>query len=118
MILHNPVINVKQKLSALWVSVMFCYIYGDYFELYVPNKVPDLLNGDNILDTPAKVLIAAMVLAIPATMIALSLLLKAPVSRVLNIIFGTLFTFMMLLIAISSITPWYSFYVFIPLWKA
>jgi len=31
-------INVKIKLSALWASVTFFYIYGDYFELYVPNK--------------------------------------------------------------------------------
>ena len=26
-------INVKIKLSALWVSLMFCYVYGDYFQL-------------------------------------------------------------------------------------
>ncbi len=31
-------VNVKIMLSALWTSVMFCYIYGDYFELYVPKK--------------------------------------------------------------------------------
>ena len=29
-------VNVKIKLSVLWTSVMFCYIYEDYFELYVP----------------------------------------------------------------------------------
>jgi hypothetical protein len=32
-------IHVKLKLSALWASVMFCYIYGDYFELYKPGKL-------------------------------------------------------------------------------
>ncbi len=111
--LENPTINIKIKLSALWTSVLFCYIYGDYFELYVPEKVDSLVNGVNILDSPTKLLIASIVLAIPSVMIALSILLKPKISRWLNIIFGTLFTLMMLLIAINSLTAWYSFYVFL-----
>ena len=47
-------INVRIKLAALWTSVMFCYIYGDYFELYVPKKVEGLLNGHDILNNPMK----------------------------------------------------------------
>jgi hypothetical protein len=31
-------VNIKIKLSALWTSVTLCYLYGDYFELYVPKK--------------------------------------------------------------------------------
>lgn len=110
--LQESKINIKIRLAALWTSVMFCYIYGDYFELYTPSKVDDLLIGNNILDNPIKLLSASVVLAIPALMICLSILLKASISRFLNILFGTLFTLMMTLIAISSITPWYSFYVF------
>jgi len=30
-------VNIKIKLSALWASVTLCYLYGDYFELYVPH---------------------------------------------------------------------------------
>jgi hypothetical protein len=29
-------VHVRLKLFALWSSVMFFYIYGDYFELYTP----------------------------------------------------------------------------------
>lgn len=43
--LEEPQVNVKLKLAALWASVMFCYLYGDYFELYVPEKVDSLLTG-------------------------------------------------------------------------
>ncbi len=111
--LENPTINIKIKLSALWTSVLFCYIYGDYYELYVPEKVNSLVNGVNILDSPTKLLIASIVMAIPSVMIVLSILLKPKISRWLNIIFGTLFTLMMLLIAINSLTAWYSFYVFL-----
>lgn len=27
-------VPVRIKLAALWTSVMFCYIYADYFEMY------------------------------------------------------------------------------------
>jgi hypothetical protein len=94
--LEEPVINIKYKLSALWTSVMFCYIYGDYFELYVPDKVDSLLTGDNVLDSPTNLLIATIILVIPALMVFLSLLLKSKIARVLNLIFGGLFTLMML----------------------
>lgn len=110
--LENPKINIKIKLAALWTSVLFCYVYGDYFELYVPNKVDDLLKGNNILDSPTTLLIASIVMAIPTLMIALSILLKPKINKLLNIIFGTLFTIMMLLIAVNSLTSWYRFYVF------
>ena len=111
--LENPKVNIKIKLAALWTSVLFCYVYGDYFELYVPEKVESLLTGNNILDSPTKLLIASLVLAIPAMMIALSVLLNPKVNRILNVLFGTIFTLMMLFIGITSITPWYSFYVFL-----
>lgn len=114
-VLTEPKINVKIKLAALWTSLMFCYIYGDYFELYVPGKIIDLYNGDNILGSPFKLFIASFLLAIPALMISLSVFLKASVSRILNIVFGILFTAIMIFIGVASITPWYSFYVFLAL---
>tara|TARA_R110000796_G_scaffold104102_1_gene213727 strand:- start:90779 stop:91180 length:402 start_codon:yes stop_codon:yes gene_type:complete len=113
--LENPKVNIKIKLSALWTSVLFCYVYGDYFELYVPKKVEGLVTGENILDSPIKLFIASFVLAIPAIMIALSILLKPKINRVLNILFGTIFTLMMLLIAVNSLTTWYRFYLFLAL---
>ncbi len=113
MTLENRPVNIKIKLSALWTSVLFCYVYGDYFELYTPEKVDSLISGSHLLDSPAKLLIASVVLAIPAVMVALSVLLEPKVNRWLNIIFGLMFTLMMMLIAIGSLTPWYTFYVFL-----
>lgn len=116
--LENPKVNIKIKLALLWSSVLFCYLYGDYFELYVPDKVNGMLTGDSMLDSPAKLLIASLVIAIPAVMVALSILLKPKISRFFNLLFGSLFTLMMLLIGINSLTPWYSFYVFFAFLKA
>jgi Family of unknown function (DUF6326) len=108
-------INVKIKLSALWTGVTLCYLYGDYFELYVPNKVQGLVNGMNLLDSPMKLFAASILLAIPASMVFLSIILKPSINRVLNIVFGLFFTAIMLLIAVTSLTPWRTFYVFLAL---
>ncbi|MEX2513641.1 MAG: DUF6326 family protein [Cyclobacteriaceae bacterium] len=106
-------INVKAKLAALWTSATFCYLYGDYFELYTPDKVNSLINGENVLYSPANLFIASLIMVIPPIMITLSLLLKPRINKWLNIIFGSIFTIMMVLIAVGSLTPWYSFYVFL-----
>lgn len=104
-------INVKLMLSALWASVMFLYIYGDYFELYVPEKVAGLLNGQNILNTPYKLLFATIVLTLPSLMIFLSLLMKPKWNRVLNISIGVFLTIFTLLVGFSSFSEWRIFYV-------
>lgn len=111
--LDNPKTNIKIKLAALWTSVVFCYLYGDYFELYTPDKVDSLVTGTNVLDSPAKLFIASVILAIPSVMVALSILLNPIVNRFLNILFGMVFTLMMILIGVNSLTPWYGFYVFL-----
>ncbi|RED97544.1 DUF6326 family protein [Marinoscillum furvescens] len=111
--LDNPKINIKIKLAALWTSVVFCYLYGDYFELYTPDKVNSLLTGDHVMDSPIKLLIASVTLAIPSLMVALSILLPPKINRLLNVLFGSVFTLMMLLIGIGSFTRWYGFYVFL-----
>ena len=111
--LENPKVNIKIKLAALWASVTLCYLYGDYFELYTPDKVNSLITGDNNLDSPAILLIASIILAIPSVMVAASIFLKPKINRILNILFGTLFTLMMVFIGIISTNEWYLFYVFL-----
>ncbi len=104
-------INVKLVLSALWSSVMFLYIYGDYFELYVPGKVEALLNGQNMLRTPFKLLFATIILTLPSLMISLSLMMRPKWNRFVNISIGLFLTLFTLLIGVSSFTEWKTFYV-------
>jgi NhaP-type Na+/H+ or K+/H+ antiporter len=102
-------VNVKYKLAALWTSVMFCYIYEDYFELYVPKRIEHIVSGESILNTPLKLFSASWVLIIPALMIFLSILLKPKINRLLNIIFGTSYTALMLWIASNYSDKWLIF---------
>lgn len=106
-------INTKIKLSALWASVTLCYLYGDYFELYVPGKTEGLISNDNLLDTPTKLFGATLLLAIPAVMVFLSVFLKPKINRILNMVLGLVFTVIMLSIASTSFTPWRAFYAFL-----
>jgi hypothetical protein len=111
--LENPKVNIKIKLATLWASATFCYLYGDYYELYTPGKINSLITGENILDSPTKLLIASIVMAIPSIMVGASIILNPKINRILNIIFGTLFTLIMLFIGFNSMTEWGSFYVFL-----
>jgi hypothetical protein len=108
--LENTKIDVKIKLSALWASVMFCYIYADYFGLYIPGALQKMLEGKMgpLGPTTQGVLLGtSVVMAIPSVMIFLSVALKANLNRRLNIIVGVLYT------AIILITMWnWAFYVF------
>ncbi len=93
-------IHVKMKISALWASAMFCYIYGDYFWLYAPGKMQGMLEGKMVPLGPATqgvLLFTSALMAIPAVMIFLSLALKANLNRWLNIIIGIIYTVFVLI---------------------
>jgi len=111
--LQDYKINIRLQLSALWTGVMFLYIYGDYFELYVPGKINGLLNGENMLDNPQKLFLTTVVLAIPALLIFLNLMLKSNFVKWINIILGLFFTVFTFLVGISSLSVWKTFYVFL-----
>ena len=119
-------INVKIKLSALWASVVFCYIYADYFGLYEPGKVQSILDGQFFGAGPTTqgvLLGASIMLAIPSVMIFLSVALPPVVNRWLNIVVGALFTAIILKtmwgwnfyrfygvveVALTSLVVWYA----------
>lgn len=111
-VLDDLKIHVKFKLSALWASVMFCYVYGDYFGLYQPGKLRGMLDGrmGPLGPTTQGVLVGTSILmAIPALMVFLSLVLKPNLNRWLNIILGAIFTAIMLITMPGS----WAFYVFL-----
>jgi hypothetical protein len=113
--LEDIKVNIKIKLSALWVSLMLFYIYGDIFSMFVPARLKGLLNGDmgTGATTPYKLLAAAILMAIPALMVFLSLVLKPKVNRIVNIIAGAIYTIIMILVVYISIDPWWIFYIFL-----
>jgi hypothetical protein len=91
--LEDIKINVKLKLATLWASFMFLYIYVDYFALYMPGKVEDILKGRVfVFDiTQGFILFALASVTIPALMIFLSVALPAKVNRWTNIVIAAVY---------------------------
>ena len=110
--LDDPPVHIKLKLSAFWSSLMFCYIYGDYFGLYAPGKMAEMIAGKMGPLGPASagVLIGVSVMmAIPSLMVVLSLILPATANRWLNLTLGLAYAAIM---AVSMPGAW-PFYVFL-----
>jgi len=111
-VLDDLKVHVKIKLSALWASLVLCYLYGDYFGLYQPGKLQGMLEGKMgpLGPTTQGVLLGtAILMAIPSAMVFLSLVLKPSANRGVNIILGVIFTVIML---ITMPGAW-AFYIFL-----
>ncbi|MDZ4054609.1 MAG: DUF6326 family protein [Phenylobacterium sp.] len=91
--LEEMKVSVKLKLAALWASFMFLYIYVDYFHLYMPGSLEDLLaRRVFVFDiTQAYLLVALASVTIPALMIFLFVALSAKVSRWTNMVVATIY---------------------------
>lgn len=92
-VLEDIKVNVKLKLAAAWTSFMFLYIYVDYFHLYMPRSIADLLSGKvfEFEITQAFLLIVLASVTIPALMIFLSVGLPAKICRWTNLIVATIY---------------------------
>ena len=110
-ILEDVNVNVKMKISALWVASMFLFIYVDYFYLRVPGQIEEILAGKMgpYPTTQASLMLAMILMMIPSLMIFLSLTLKAKANRWTNIIVGILY----IVVAIGNVIgeSW-AFYIF------
>lgn len=108
-------INVKFKLSALWASVMFLYVYGDFFTLFLPGRIQNLMNGQSGVGatTPVHLLVFAILMTLPSLMVFLSVALRPAINRPLNIGLGFFYSAIMILIGVTSIDAWHTYYVYL-----
>jgi len=86
-------LRVNMKLAALWASFMFLYIYVDYFHLYMPGSLQDMLAGKVFtFDVSQTFLVISLIsVSIPAIMISLSVILPANANRLTNIIIAAIY---------------------------
>lgn len=86
-------VGLKLKLAALWTSLMFLYIYVDYFHLYMPGMIGDIQTGRVYkFDITQEFLLAALAsVTIPALMIFFSVALPAKVNSRANIIIAAVY---------------------------
>jgi hypothetical protein len=104
--------NTKLKLAAAWTALIALYIYADFLSLYRPGQIDEVRRGvlGPFMVSEATLLVASLIVIIPAVMIVLSLLLSARVNRSLNLVLAILYT----LVNISNLVGegWAYYYLF------
>jgi hypothetical protein len=107
--LQNEKVNVKIILSALWIAVMFIYVYADIKTLFQPEIPEQIISGivAGMTINQSFLFFAAILMSIPALMIFLSLILQPKINRRVNIVVSFL---LIVLIIITRFVPgkiWY-----------
>lgn len=91
--LEDVPVPFRLKLSALWATLMFLYVYVDIFSFYKPGTIDDILVGRvwEFDISQGWALGALILMTIPSLMIFLSLVLPAAATRRANLVVGSLF---------------------------
>jgi hypothetical protein len=83
---------MPQKLSLLWIFIMFNMVFADILSFMYPGALREVLTGyaGSIHVTPGFLLAAAVATEIPIAMIVLSRVLKHGANRWANIVAGVI----------------------------
>ncbi len=86
--------DIKEKLSLLWIFALFNYIYADILSIYEPGIVEELITGSlgGIEFTQELLLGAAVLMETAILMVVLSRVLEYRFNRLANIVFGAVHT--------------------------
>ena len=104
-------INIKFKISALWIAMLFVFAYVDIFAFYRPGIIEGIMAGKVAAFQIDQVFLflTMLYILIPSIMVFLSLVLKPKINRFANIIVGILYIVSILL---SLIGETWAFYIF------
>ena len=79
--------DIKVKLSILWIIVMFNMLFADVLTLYIPENLEEIMTrSTSVQITEGLMLVMAITIEIPIVMIFLSRILKYRANRWANII--------------------------------
>jgi hypothetical protein len=102
-------IDIKTKLSLLWIVVMFTMVFADIVGFMNPGVLRDMMNGAvGFQITQGILLLFAVLLEIPIAMIFLSRVLKHKVNRLVNIVAGIIT--ILFVVGGGSLYPYYVFF--------
>ena len=93
--LDDTKINVKNILAGLWTVLMILFIYADIFSLFRTGQIEKMMSGHMgpFIVSQNSILIASLLMAIPALMIIISLTLKSKLNRYINIVVALIYIF-------------------------
>ncbi len=83
----NTNIDIREKISILWIVVMINMIFADVLSFMLPEFLNDIITGNTPVGITQEILLVfAVILEIPIIMIFLSRVLKDKPNRWANII--------------------------------
>jgi Family of unknown function (DUF6326) len=99
-------VDVKLVLCALWIAMMFVFAYVDIFTFFRADFLKAALDG-KVATTGFEVnqvfLTGSVIyILLPALMVVLSLLLKPPVNRILNIVVSLFYMISIIVVEIGD----------------
>ena len=112
-------IDVRIKLSALWIAEMFCYLFATVWDNYKPGVLEELIAGeiDGIAITQGVLFGNAVMMVIPSVMVFMVLILKPRMNRLANILLSMFFTGVIFITYayyyVSGVNTWAYSYVFV-----
>lgn len=107
--LQDYQINPRLKTAALWVSMLFIFVYVDLFSLFRADVRADIEAGKIFAFTIGQGVMLGMIVyvLVPSLMVFLTLVLPVRVTRVANLVLAVLYA---LTVAGGAIGEW-SYYV-------
>jgi hypothetical protein len=108
-ILLDDKVNVKIILAALWIAVMFIYVYADIKTLFQPEIPEQIISGivGGMKINQSFLFAAAVLMSVPPIMIILSLVLKPGINRWVNIIVSALHIILIIATRFVPAKIWY-----------
>ena len=91
--LEDARVGVRLKISALWIAMLFLFANGDILGFFKPGQIEQVISGEvsGIKLTELFLFSASAYVAIASVMIFLTLVLRASVARLTNIVLGALY---------------------------
>lgn len=110
--LKEEKVNIRIIITTLWISIMCLYIYNDFFSLFEPGSIQEIMDGNMgpFEVTQMGLFFAALLMLIPSLMIFLTNVMAAKITKVSNMILGVLYAFVMVG---SLIGESWAFYIFL-----
>ncbi len=87
-ILEDASIDVRLKISALWIAMLFLFAYGDIFGFFRTGQIQDVIAGqvEGVKITQGFLFAASAYIAVASLMVFLSLVLRPSINRWINIV--------------------------------
>jgi Family of unknown function (DUF6326) len=91
--LEEVKVDVRMKISALWIAVLFLFAYGDILGFFQPGQIEEVIGGEisGVEITQLFLFAASAYVAIASVMVFLSLVLRPGINRWSNIVLPILY---------------------------